>query len=81
MPGSSWLYGIDLEFTRDLVSYWADEFDWRAIESLLNGFPQFKTSLTAWNGESLGIHFVHPAQSSGGRATADDPAWLAVVGL
>ena len=59
VPGSGWLYGIDLSFAQDLAAYWADEFDWRAIESLLNGFPQFKTSLSAWNGESLGIHFIH----------------------
>ena len=59
VSGSDWLYGIDLAFTQDLASYWADEFDWRAIESLLNDFPQFKTLLTAWNGESLGIHFIH----------------------
>lgn len=59
VPGSDWLYGIDLAFTEDLVRYWADDFDWRGIESLLNGFPQFKTSLSAWNGESVGIHFVH----------------------
>ena len=59
VPGSDWLYGIDLEFTRDLVSYWTDDFDWRRIESQLNEFPQFRTSLTAWNGESLGIHLIH----------------------
>ncbi len=63
VPESGWLYGIDLAFTQDLAAYWADEFDWRAIESLLNGFPQFKTSLTAWNGESLGIHFIHRRSS------------------
>lgn len=56
---SGWRYGIALGFTRDLVTYWADEFDWRATESLLNGFPQFRTSLTAWTGEALGIHFIH----------------------
>ena len=59
VPNSGWRYGIDLAFTQDLAAYWADEFDWRSIESLLNGFPQFKISLTAWNGESLGIHFIH----------------------
>lgn len=59
VPDSGWLYGIDLAFTQDLADYWANDFDWRAIEALLNGFPQFKTPLTAWNGESLGIHFIH----------------------
>ena len=65
VAGSGWLYGIDLAFMQDLAAYWADEFDWRAIEGLLNGFPQFRTSLTAWNGESLGIHFVHRRSSRG----------------
>ena len=59
VPGSDWLYGIDLDFTQDLATYWAELFDWRKIEAQLNEFPQFKTSITAWNGESLGIHFIH----------------------
>ncbi len=59
VPGSGWLHGIDLGFAQELAAYWADEFDWRAVESMLNGFPQFRTSLTAWTGESLGIHFIH----------------------
>ena len=63
VPGSGWLYGIDLAFMQDLAAYWADGFDWREIESLLNGFPQFRTTLTAWNGESLGIHFIHRRSS------------------
>ena len=63
VPGSGWLYGIDLSFMQDLAAYWADEFDWRAVESLLNGFPQFTTTLEAWNGEQLGIHFIHRRSS------------------
>ena len=63
VPGSGWLYGVDLAFAQHLVAYWADEFDWRAIESQINGFPQFRTSLTAWNGESLGVHFIHRRSS------------------
>lgn len=63
VPDSGWQYGIDLDFTQDLASYWADEFDWRAIESLLNGFPQFKTLLSDWTGEALGIHFIHRRSS------------------
>ncbi len=59
VPDSGWLYGIDLAFTQDLADYWANDFDWRAVEALLNRFHQFKTPLTAWNGETLGIHFIH----------------------
>ena len=54
---------MDLAFAKDLVSYWAEEFDWRAVEALLNGFPQFTTQLSAWNGEALDIHFVHRRSS------------------
>ncbi len=63
VPRSGWRYGIDLSFMQEITAYWADEFDWRSIESLLNGFPQFRTSLTAWNGESLGIHVIHRRSS------------------
>ncbi len=59
VPGSAWRYGIDLAFTQALTTYWADTFDWRAIETQLNAFPQFRTPLTAWNGEPLNIHFIH----------------------
>ncbi len=59
VPGCGWRYGIDLAFAQELASYWAAEFDWRAIESLLNGFPQFRTALRAWTGESLRVHFIH----------------------
>ena len=63
VPRSGWLYGIDLIFMQDLAAYWADEFDWREIERLLNGFPQFTTSIDAWNGEALRIHFIHRRSS------------------
>ncbi len=59
VPASGWRYGVDLAFARDLIEYWARDFDWRSIESLLNRFPQYRTTLEAWNGESLAIHFVH----------------------
>ncbi len=63
VPGSGWRYGLDLSFARELASYWADGFDWRVIEALLNRFPQFRTELTAWNGEPLRIHFIHRRSS------------------
>ncbi len=63
VPGSEWGYGVALEFAQELAAYWADGFDWRAIESRLNEFPQFRTTLTAWNGESLGIHFIYRRSS------------------
>ncbi len=49
-----WEYGTDLTYLRSLMSYWQEDFDWRAQEHHLNSFPNFKANV---NG--LGIHFVH----------------------
>jgi epoxide hydrolase len=46
--------GSQLEHVRKLVDYWRTQYDWRRIESRLNGYPQFKTEI-----DGLGIHFLH----------------------
>ena len=56
VPGIGWGQGTDLDWLRRLVSYWANEFDWRAWEHKLNALDQF-----TWNG----IHFVHQRAASG----------------
>lgn len=47
-PG--WEAGVDPAYLRSLVEYWANGFDWRAAESRLNAYPQFR---------ERGMHFVH----------------------
>jgi pimeloyl-ACP methyl ester carboxylesterase len=54
IPGSSWTYGTDLAYMRELIAYWRERFDWRAAEARLNAFPQFRARLG-----DLGIHFIH----------------------
>jgi len=49
-----WSQGIPLAYVQDVCAYWADKYDWRAREALLNRFPQFRTPL-----DGLGIHFLH----------------------
>jgi pimeloyl-ACP methyl ester carboxylesterase len=49
-----WSQGIPLDYTRELGSYWADEYDWRAREKALNRFSQFTTEI-----DGLDIHFIH----------------------
>jgi pimeloyl-ACP methyl ester carboxylesterase len=49
-----WSQGIPLDYVREVCGYWAEKYDWRARESRLNGFDQFRTEL-----DGLGIHFVH----------------------
>ncbi|MGH2555612.1 MAG: epoxide hydrolase family protein, partial [Actinomycetota bacterium] len=61
-PGAAWRQGTDLEYLRQVLAYWAEEFDWRARERELNAFDQFRTEL-----DGVRIHFVHePARRGTG---------------
>ncbi len=53
-PGAAWEQGTDLQYLQSLLAYWADEFDWRKQERLLNTFTQFRAEL-----DGIHIHFVH----------------------
>jgi microsomal epoxide hydrolase len=54
IPGGEWTYGADLATMKDLVAYWRDGFDWRAQETALNAWPQFRAPLAG-----IDVHFVH----------------------
>ncbi|OMB97278.1 epoxide hydrolase [Mycobacterium sp. NS-7484] len=49
-----WTQGSPLAYTRELATYWADEYDWRAREAALNRFDHFITEI-----DGLDIHFIH----------------------
>jgi len=49
-----WSAGVGTEDLRRLVSYWQDDFDWRAVEHRLNQLPNFTTEI-----EGERIHFLH----------------------
>ena len=40
IDGSGWDYGTPLGYLTELITYWRDEFDWRAQERRLNAFDQ-----------------------------------------
>ena len=65
LPFAGWSSGVDLDYMRELVGYWATSFEWRAPESRLNAFSQFTARV-----EGQLIHFVHER----GRGTAGIPA-------
>lgn len=54
IEGTGWEYGIPVDYLRELVDYWRDDYDWRAEESRLNAFPHFTTRL-----DDQSIHFIH----------------------
>jgi pimeloyl-ACP methyl ester carboxylesterase len=51
---AGWSLGTDVAYLRELVAYWAGEFDWPAQEAALARFPRFRVQIAG-----LGIHFAH----------------------
>ena len=48
------LQGTQLATIQELARYWANEYDWRKIESRINSFPHFITEI-----DGLDFHFIH----------------------
>ena len=53
LPEIGWEQGTELEYLRELLTYWAEAFDWRAQERELNRLTHYRVEL-----DGLGIHFV-----------------------
>ena len=53
-PVDDWRQGVPRAWLQALCRYWADGYDWRAREALLNRFAQFTTAI-----DGLDIHFIH----------------------
>jgi len=68
---AGWSLGTDVDYLRELVHYWAEEFDWPAQEKALARIPRFRIGLGG-----LGIHFAHirAAQSGDADRTSTRPA-------
>ncbi len=52
LPG--WGHGADVHYLRELLTTWADGFDWRAQERELNRLPHFRARI-----DGARVHFVH----------------------
>lgn len=63
LEGSGWSLGCPLSEIKTLTKAW-QEFDWRAAEKKLNGFPQFHTDVEVGNFGTLDIHFIHQRAES-----------------
>ncbi|MBS2549365.1 epoxide hydrolase [Catenulispora sp. NL8] len=53
-PGKAWSQGVDVEYLRELLAYWADGYDWRTAERELNRYRHFTAEI-----DGARIHFVH----------------------
>lgn len=54
MEGTNWDAGTDLNYLKELATYWGDAYDWRKQETVLNQFAHFKTEV-----DGIGIHFIY----------------------
>jgi pimeloyl-ACP methyl ester carboxylesterase len=49
-----WESGTNLSYTKSLIEYWRNAYDWRRQETALNQLPQYRVALDEFH-----IHFVH----------------------
>ena len=49
-----WGYGVNGAYLRELVDYWIEGYDWRAVEREINAFANFRTEI-----QGVPIHFIH----------------------
>ncbi len=49
-----WDQGVPLAYARELAAYWQDRYDWRAVETRLNSYPNFLATV-----DGLDLHFLH----------------------
>ncbi|MDA9860856.1 epoxide hydrolase [Candidatus Pelagibacter sp.] len=58
-----WKYGSNLEYMKEISSYWVKDFDWRKHEAEINKFSNFKSVV-----DDIEIHFIHE-KGSGSNPT------------
>jgi len=64
MPNEGgWKYGSNLDYMKEISSYWVEDFDWRKHEAKINKFPNFTTVV-----DDIEIHFIHE-KGSGSNPT------------
>jgi pimeloyl-ACP methyl ester carboxylesterase len=70
-PGARWGQGTDRDYLRDVLAYWAEDFDWRARERELNAVAHFRAEV-----DGVRIHFVHErARGAGGTPLILTHGW------
>ena len=56
---AGWDYGVPLGWMKEMIAYWANEFDWRQQERIINHFPNFIADLDGFK-----LHFIHAKPDS-----------------
>ena len=53
-------YGVRQSYIRSLADHWRTAYDWRSLETRLNGYPQFTTEIDGQNVHFLHVHSAEP---------------------
>src|SRR5574338_1496887 len=48
-----WSYGVNRDYLRPLVEYWAQEFDWYTQQEAINRFDHYRVTI-----DEVPIHFI-----------------------
>jgi epoxide hydrolase len=62
IPGQGWRRGTDVDYLREFVRYWAEDYDFAAAKKRLNAWPQFRVDI-----DGLTLHYQH-VRAAGNRA-------------
>jgi hypothetical protein len=54
LPDAGWDYGTERDYLRELVTYWAGEYDWPTRQARMNAFDHFRTEI-----DGTGVDFIH----------------------
>ena len=49
-----WGYGTNLDYMKELCTYWHEQFDWRQHEAEINRFSHYKAQV-----DGIDLHFIH----------------------
>ena len=58
-----WKYGSNLNYMKEISSYWVKDFDWRKHEAEINKFSNFTTVV-----DDIEMHFIHEKGSGSNSA-------------
>lgn len=53
-----WQDGTSLDYMKDVVQYWLEEYDWRKAEAEINSFSHFTVEI-----DGIKIHYIHQHSS------------------
>lgn len=54
VANEDWRYGVERGWLEEMVRYWREDYDWRAVEADINSMPQYRVTI-----DGVPIHFLH----------------------